>query len=310
MNDSTLVYFKRTNISSINLLKLKKKINLLKINNINDLKKIKNKNKVVAIYADQNFIFSKNIINKFISLKFFLSSTTSTNFIDENYCKKKNIRILSLQNEQKFLKKITPTAEHIFGLIFLITRNYTRAIDSVNKGLFDRKFFAGKKMLSRSSLGIIGYGRLGKLLKKISKGFNLTIFTADKKEKNFKKKLKYLINNSDIISLNIPLKNNYYFFSKKNFPKINNSFYLVNTSSGDVVEEKFIINLFKKKTLLGYGTDVISKEFKNNFNLKKNLIYKNRKKYNIIITPHIGGSTKDAWKLTQSRVIKNFLNLI
>ena len=49
-------------------------------------------------------------------------------------------------------------------------------------------------------------------------------------------------------------------------------------------------------------------EFSENFKLSKNIIFKNRKKYNILITPHIGGSTLDAWNLTEKRVINRFIN--
>ena len=93
------------------------------------------------------------------------------------------------------------------------------------------------------------------------------------------------------------------FFSSLNFKTLNRPFYLINTSRGDIVDEKFILKLLNSKKILGYATDVLKKEFNQNFNIKKNLIFKNRKKYNIVITPHIGGSTVDAWQLTENRVI-------
>ena len=65
--------------------------------------------------------------------------------------------------------------------------------------------------------------------------------------------------------------------------------------------------MLKKKKILGYATDVLQDEFKKNFEIKKNIIWKNRNKLNILITPHIGGSTEDAWFSTQKRVIDKFL---
>ena len=305
-----LIYFKRTNIHPENLNKLKEKFNLIPINNFKSIAKIsKNKIRLInAVYADQNYNFNKNFFQKLKSLKYILSSTTSTSFIDEFYCKKNKIKIFSLEKQQKFLKKITPTAEHVFGLIFLISRNYKQAIENINLGVFDRKNFVGNKMLSKSKIGIVGYGRLGKIIKKIAKGFNLKVITYDK-AKDKKSKLFQIFNGVDYVSLNIPLRKNSMFFSRKNFPKnCQNKFYLINTSRGEIIDEKFVIDLLKKKILLGYATDVISKEFTNNFNIKKNILFKNRHRYNIIITPHIGGSTKDAWKLTQNKVIKQLLD--
>lgn len=306
----SLIYFERTNIYPENLEKLKKKFNLISIDNFKNIMNISMEEikLIKAIYVDQNYNFNKNFFQKFKSIKYVLSSTTSTSFVDEAYCKNKRIKIFSLEKQQKFLKKITPTAEHVFGLIFMISRNYKQAMENVNSGMFDRRDFAGNKMLSKSKIGIVGYGRLGKIIKKIAKGFNLKVISYDKANDK-KSKLFKILNTVDYVSLNIPLRNNNMFFSEKNFPKnCQNKFYLINTSRGEIIDEKFIIDLLKKKILLGYATDVISKEFTNNFNLKKNILFKNRHRYNIIITPHIGGSTKDAWKLTQNRVIKQFLD--
>ena len=308
----SLVYFKRTNIHPDNLKKLKKKFNLILINNFKNITKIsKDKIKLInTIYVDQNYNFNKKFFQKFKFIKYILSSTTSTSFIDESYCIKKKIKIFSLEKQQNFLKKITSTAEHVFGLILLISRNYKKSIEHVNKGKFDRRNFAGNKMLSRSSIGIIGYGRLGRIVKKIAKGFNLQVITYDI-AKDKKSKLFYLLNTVDYVSLNIPLNNNQMFFSKKNFPtNCQNKFYLINTSRGEVIDEKFIIDLLKKKILLGYATDVVTNEFNHKFNLKKNILFKNRNKYNIVITPHIGGSTKDSWKLTQNRIIIQLLDYL
>ena len=48
----------------------------------------------------------------------------------------------------------------------------------------------------------------------------------------------------------------------------------------------------------------VQDEYKKDFDIKKNIIFKNKKRFNIIITPHIGSSTKDAWKLKENRVIE------
>ena len=126
----------------------------------------------------------------------------------------KNIQIIFLENEKKFLKNITPTAEHVFGLILILTRNYVSAINSVDKGIFNRKLFGGYAMLSELKIGIIGYGRLGKIVKKIADGFNMKSYVCDVKMKNYKSSLRNLFKNSDIVTLHIPSKNNLNFWKK------------------------------------------------------------------------------------------------
>lgn len=309
-NKYKLIYFKKIKLNLANLNLLEKKFEVIKIDNLKDLLKIENPDSVHSIYCDQRFFFSQKNLRRFRNLKFLISSTTSTQFIEKRYSKKKNIKIISLENEQKFLKKITSTAEHALGLIIALSRNYVPSVNYVDNGFFDRRPFGGIKMLSRSSLGIIGNGRLGKIMKKISLNIFKKVKTIDIKnygKKRFIKKLKYIFENFDFISLHIPSINNKNFISKNILGEIQNNFYLINTSRGDIVDEKFIIYLLKQGKMLGYATDVLNNEFSEKFNLKNNLIFKNRKKYNILITPHIGGSTKDAWMMTENRVIKALL---
>lgn len=307
-NKKGLVIFKSANLGLQNYQKLKKKFSIIKINSFLDINKIgkMTKDNVVAIYCSQLFNYNKNL-RVFKNLKFLISSTTATTFIDSEYCKEKKIKIISLEKETKFLNKITSTAEHVFGLILIISRNYLQAIRSVvTDGKFDRSPFAGFKMLSRSTLGIIGYGRLGRIVKKIAIGFGMKVICADIKQNNFIENLNKIFLNSDFVTLHIPHNLNKCFFSKKNI-KIQKPFFLINTSRGEVVDEKFIIHSLKNKNLLGYATDVLKDEFYANFSIKKNLIFKNLNKLNIIITPHIGGSTLDAWHLTQKKVIDKFI---
>ena len=303
-----LILFKSVNLEFKNYQKIEKNFSIISVNSFKDINKInkKIKDNVVAIYCSQKYNYNSNL-KVFKNLKFLLSSTTATTFIDSKYCIKKKIKIISLEKETNFLKKITPTAEHVFGLILMISRNYIQAIRSIeNDKKFDRSPFAGIKMLSRSALGIVGYGRLGRIVKKIAVGFGMKVYHADIKEKNFKIKLKKIFSNSDFVSLHIPHLNNEGFFSSNNI-KISKPFFLINTSRGEIIDEKFLIKSLKNKKILGYATDVLKEEFDPNFKLKKNLLFKHIHKYNIIITPHIGGSTKDAWVLTQKRIIDKFL---
>jgi len=309
MIKKNLLTFKNINFHKKNLYEIKRNYNFHSVKSLKEINKLseKIKSRIEIIYCDPLYHYSKKFLQQFKNLKILASSTTSIEFIDIDYCKKKKIKVLSLENEQKFLSSISPTAEHTFGLILLITRKYISAINSVEKFRFNRRPLGGHRMLSKMCLGIIGYGRLGKLVKKIASGFSMKIISCDIKDKNYKKKLKKIKEYSDIISLHIPSKRNKNFFSREKFKGIKRPFYLINTSRGDIVDEKFILRLLKTKKILGYATDVLDKEFNSNFKIKKNLIFKNRNKYNIVITPHIGGSTIDAWQLTENRVIKKLI---
>ena len=116
------------------------------------------------------------------------SSTTSTDFIDIEFCKKKKIKVFSLENEQKFLSSISSTAEHTFGLILLITRKYISAINSVEKSRFNRRPFGVIKCYLSAWDNWVW--KIRKTGKKIASGFSMKIIFCDIKDKNYKKKLK------------------------------------------------------------------------------------------------------------------------
>ena len=209
MKSYRILYFSGINLNPENINILKNKFSLSKVDSLNNINRINKKylDQIIAIYCDQKFFYDKNFLKKFSNLKYLISSTTSSDFIDKKFFVKKKIKIISLENDQKFLEKITPTAEHTLGLILMISRNYNSAINSVNNGKFNRRPFGGFKMLSKSSLGIIGYGRLGKLLNKISKNIfkKFTRLTEKMVQKNIKD-LKRIFENCDFVSLHINAK--------------------------------------------------------------------------------------------------------
>ena len=72
--------------------------------------------------------------------------------------------------------------------------------------------------------------------------------------------------------------------------KMKNNSYVINTSRGEIVNEDDLIYYIKNKKLAGYATDVLYHQFSNIKNSKL-IKLSNENKYNLIITPHIGGMT-------------------
>ena len=109
MKIKKLLYFSGVKLNSLNLQILEKNMNVIKINSIKDIKKLKHTKKleIFSIYCDQNFFYSSEFLKLFPNLKYLISSTTATTFIDEKFCKKNKIQIISLENDTKFLKTIT-----------------------------------------------------------------------------------------------------------------------------------------------------------------------------------------------------------
>ena len=117
---------------------------------------------------------------------------------------------------KKILNTITATPEFIFGLIILLTKNL-RIDNILKKNIWDPKKqhnFAFNKMLSQSTLGIVGFGRIGKELKYIAKNFGMKTLVFTRKNKI---KLADIARKSDIISINLSLNNKNKNIINKNF---------------------------------------------------------------------------------------------
>ena len=272
-----------------------------------ELKKIlKTNNKINTIFCNPNrqgYVLNKNILEN-TSIRLINTASTGLNHIDLNDCKKLGIKILSLTKDFNLIKKLPSTSELAFGLMINLQRKIFQSFQSVKNKKWDYTPFIGQELASLT-IGIIGLGRLGSLMAKYAKAFGMEVFYYDpfKKDKKFKKvNLKELIEKSDVISIHAHVNNQTkYLINKKSLKVTKKKPIIINTSRGEIVKEEDIIWALKNKVISGYGTDVIEKEFTD---IQKSPIIKNIKKYNIIVTPHIGGMTHQG----QSRAYSYAIN--
>lgn len=305
------LYFKELHYSESNLAIMNNFLELHYIDMFNQ--KLGAVKDIKVFFTSPNFILSKKIIERMPNLILVVSNTTGESHIDIDFCKKKKIKVISLINEQKFLQSITPTSEYTVGLMICLLRKIIPASHHVNLGNWSRWGFGSEKMLSRMTIGIIGLGRIGKKVANICNAFGMKVVYYDIE----KKRTKYTYINtieslaliSDVISIHVP-------FNKETMNMLNDSFfqsirakqpYIINTARGEIICEKSLLIALKKGFISGAALDVLSSEFSENFKNskeRKELIKLSKKQSNLIITPHIAGSTKDAWHLTQERVVK------
>jgi len=149
-------------------------------------------------------------------------------------------------------------------------------------------------------------GRIGNKVSKILNAFGASIYTYDieNKKNSFSKNasLNYILKNCDIITINIPLnKKNSNFFNKDKLKRLKKDCLLINTSRGEVVDEKQVMKLVRKK-LIFYSTDVIKNEHKQNVFTLKNY----NKFDNFIYTNHIAGLTNESILKTDNFIFNKF----
>ncbi len=234
-------------------------------------------------------------------LKMIAANTTGTNHIQVNG----RIKVISLKGERLFLDSIFSTAEHTLGLILSLTRHIPEAKNAVLQGRWDNEEFRGRELFGKT-IGIIGFGRLGRMVARYANGFgmNMLAYDNDKTIKYMKcvkhVSLDILLSESDIVSIHLPLTpSTQNFINDSRIRKMKKGSILINTSRGTIVNEPALLKYLKNGHLAGAALDVICGEECPGFQPKKNkLILYARKHENLLITPHIGGSAIEAVKKT------------
>jgi phosphoglycerate dehydrogenase-like enzyme len=198
--------------------------------------------------------------------------------------------IISLANDP-ILETITPTAEHTFGLVWAVTRG-VRALCFTD---WDRTLYGGDRMLSKMALCVVGKGRLGKMVERIALGYGMTL-TDD-------------LGQADIVSLHVDLNETSRAMVNEQFiARMKMGSYLINTARGEVIDERAVLIGLKGGKLAGYAADVLSGEFGPDFDWRQHpLAWGRQAGLNIVLTPHVGGSTQDAWDLTQTHIAEKLV---
>jgi len=244
------------------------------------------------------------------SVEIVCTASTGTNHIDKEFCNLKHIKIISLTTDYDVIRKISSTAEHAFALMMAIIRNIPTAFDSVKAGSWDYLPFIGRQ-IDQLTIGVVGYGRLGRMMATYCEAFGAKVVVCDPYIKwcHFEKQtLEYVFSFCDVVSLHVHLNNETTgMIDKRLFDMHHNKgLYLVNTSRGGIVNEQDVIESIKNGQLLGYATDVVSDELGH---IGDSPIIEASKTHNIIVTPHIGGMTKDAQEMAYRRVAKRLCEM-
>ena len=127
------------------------------------------------IFAPLGYLFDHTFFSKTPSLKVIASNTTGIPHINLEAAKEHGVEVVALHDDSDFLSRITPTVEHTVGLIVAASRNFLLPHRSAVKGQWDRRPWGVPKMLSRSTIEIVGYGRIGKKVALICEAMGMTV---------------------------------------------------------------------------------------------------------------------------------------
>jgi len=242
----------------------------------------------------QNFILDEDVLGG-SNIKGINTASTGLNHIDLNYCEQNNIEVVSHKNDLELINDLPSTSELAFGLMLSLLRFIPTSFHSVKDGNWNYEPYVGHQIKGKT-IGVIGYGRLGKIMCRLFDGWGVDTFVHDPYadvdiEKDFEVDLNTLLDESDVIFLHTHVTDETRGMVDEEFLSyMKEGSYLINTARGELVEEEAIIESIESGHLKGYGTDVIKDEFGDIHNSEL-VEFSMNPNNNVVITPHIGGMT-------------------
>jgi glycerate dehydrogenase len=238
---------------------------------------------------------TEDILERLSNLKYIGVLATGYNIVDTAAAKKRNIIVTNVPSYST-----QSVAQLTFALLLELCHHVQKHSDSVMNGKWadsvDFSFWDFPLIeLSGKTLGIIGFGNIGKKVADIAYAFGMNIVAYSRNQtdqsdrKNFRwAELNEVLAQADIVSIHCPLlQETKGLINAESFKRMKRSAFLLNTSRGPVVVETDLADALNNGIIAGAAIDVLSNEPP----AKDNPLFKAK---NCLITPHIAWATKEA----------------
>lgn len=235
----------------------------------------------------------RNFLEKGKNLKFIARVGAGMENIDVEAAQQLGIQLINSPEGNR-----DSVAEHVVGMLLILMNRLFIASQEVKNGIWKREENRGDELLGKT-VGLIGYGNMGKATAKRFSGFGCKVIFHDilpnlSDEFATQVTLEELKGTADIISLHIPLTaETHYLIDEKFISGMKNNFYFINTARGKNVETKYLVEGLRSGKVKGACLDVLEYE-KSSFehleteNDDLKFLLESEK---VIVTPHIAGWT-------------------
>ena len=235
---------------------------------------VRSKTKVTKEYID----FAPN-------LKLVIRGGVGLDNIDLNYAAEKGITVHNTAAASSIA-----VAELAFTLMIALPNHVTKADSTMRAGQWAKKELKRSELYEKT-LGIVGLGRIGTELAKRANAFGMKVvaydpFVESSEVATMKSDLKDVLNNSDYVSLHLPLTGETKgLINAEILKEFKDRAYLINTGRGKTIVEEDVVEALKSGKLAGFGNDVWYSDPPKNTPLID--------AQNVIMLPHLGASTKE-----------------
>lgn len=228
---------------------------------------------------------------------------TGLDHIDLSLCAANGVKVVSLRGEYEFLKTIRATAELTIGLTLALTRKIVPAASDVERGHWNRDEFRGSELFGKT-VGLVGVGRLGTIVARYFRAFEMNVIGYDPRP-DFPQEvaervgsLEELLERSDVVSLHVNYnEQTRHLMGADQFARMKPSAVLINTSRGGVVDEGAMLSSLDSGRLAGVALDVLEGE--PDIGADHPVIAYAKTHDNVLISPHIGGNTRESFARTE-----------
>lgn len=235
------------------------------------------------------------------NLKLIAVAATGTDILDKKYCKENGVTVSNIRNYA-----FNTVPEHVIAMIFALRRNLIAYRNDVVNGTWQKArqfcFFDHPiRDIAGSTLGIVGYGALGKSIGKRAEALGMKVLAFDVFPQDGLTDLDTLLKESDVITLHVPLtpetKN---MIGAAQFKAMKKSAILINTARGGLVDEKALAEALKNGEIAGAGFDVLTVEPPKDGNVLLELDLPN-----FILTPHVAWASQEAMQILADQLVDN-----
>ncbi|MDQ0423280.1 D-3-phosphoglycerate dehydrogenase [Peteryoungia aggregata LMG 23059] len=250
-------------------------------------------------------------------LRVIVSATTGLNHVDVEEASRRGIVLISLKGDLAFLESVTATAEHAWGLLLSLARHQLASSRSVVEGEWDRDRFKGTQ-LSGKTIGILGLGRLGRMVAEYARAFRMNVLFCDphvhgEVEGGRKVEMLDLFEMSDVVSVHASFsESNRRIVNADCFSRMKSTAFFINTARGELVDEQALLHALEQNRIAGAALDVLDAEAGKSHAWFHDhpLVRYSRLNENLVITPHIGGATAESMKNAEIHVVKKLMDFL
>lgn len=248
----------------------------------------------------------RELLERAINLKFIGRAGAGLDQIDLDYLVERRVKLFHAAKGNR-----DAVAEHALGGLLALFNNIIKADSEVRKGIWDREGNRGHELMGKT-VGIMGYGNMGKSFAKRLSGFGVKVLAYDKYKVDFGSELAQEViwekvkAEADILSIHVPLTpETRNFFTLEELDSFAKPFWLINTARGEVISFATLNEALDRGMLRGAVLDVLENEKFQKFSPEQKTEFeKLAARSNVIFSPHVAGWTFESYEKINKVLVK------